>query len=51
MFQEASEEQIKNPRAIKLDISDSNIRKFQTISTKLYKVNNIMSGLCEFYPI
>ena len=51
MFMEALEQEIKNPSQIKQPMSDDKIKKFQSISSRVYKLNKILKGINEYYPI
>ena len=52
MFMEASEPEIKNPSVnIKHPLSDDKLKKFSPVSSRLYKLNQIIKGLNEYYPV
>jgi len=42
MFHEASDEDIKNPKNIKLNTTIEGIKKFSSISTRIFKINNFI---------
>ena len=51
MFLEADDNDIKNPWVIKQPMPDERIKKFQSVSTKTYKIMNMLKGINEHYPI
>lgn len=51
MFLEANEHEIKNPKSIRKEITDDALKRFNTISTRVFKIKNATSGLNDFYPL
>ena len=51
MFCEASEQEIKNPWQIMAPIPEEKLRKFTSSAQRLYKLNRVLKGIKEFYPV
>lgn len=51
MFCEASENEIKNPWQITAPLPEEKFRKFTSSAQRLYKLNKVLKGIKEFYPV
>lgn len=46
-FHEASDEELRDPKNIGLNMNDEALKKFYTVSSQTFKLNNVLKGLCE----
>lgn len=51
MFSEANDNEIKSPWSIQAPLSDDKLKKFNSVSHRVYKLNKVFSGIGEYFQI
>ena len=51
MFLEASDNELKFPKQIENPMDPEKVKKFRSLSHKIMKINSVLSGVGEYFPV